>query len=326
MAKQEKTTPRRLLDCEKPLLELYDKLDKLKAMSATGGIAMTEEVRLMEKRIEAARQQIFANLNPIQVVQVARFIQRPNTSEYVSMIFDDFIELHGDRNFSDDKALLAGLAKLDGRSVVVMGHQKGHSTKENLAHNHAMANPEGYRKALRVMRLAERYNKPIISFIDTPGAYPGIGAEERGQAEAIAKNLREMAELTVPFIAVITGEGGSGGALGIGMGNKVLMLEFSIYSVISPEGCASILFRDAARANDAAVAMKITAKDLLELGVIDEIIKEPVGGAHNDPKLAAKNIKAAILRNLQPLLSLSHRELIADRYNKYRKMGIYNEG
>jgi acetyl-CoA carboxylase carboxyl transferase subunit alpha len=326
MAKQEFKTNKRLLEFEKPLIELYAKLEKLKEMSQAGNIDMAEEVKLMEKRIEAARQQIFAGLNPIQVVQVARFIERPNAKEYIGMIFDDFLELHGDRNFSDDPAMLTGIAKLDGRSVVVMGHQKGHTTKENLAHNHAMANPEGYRKALRIMRLAERYNKPIISFIDTPGAYPGLGAEERGQAEAIAKNLREMAELTVPFISVITGEGGSGGALGIAMGNKVLMMEFSIYSVISPEGCASILFRDATRANDAAVAMKITAKDLLELGVIDEIIKEPVGGAHNDPKLAAKNLKAAILRNLEPLLSLSQRELIADRYNKYRKMGIYNEG
>lgn len=326
MVKQTVKINKRLLEFEKPLIELYEKLEKLKTIGESGNIKMNEELKLMEKRIEAARQQIFANLNPIQIVQVARFIERPNTPEYIGMIFNDFLELHGDRNFSDDSAMITGIAKLDGRSVVVLGHHKGHSTKENLAHNHAMANPEGYRKALRVMRLAERYNKPIISFIDTPGAYPGIGAEERGQAEAIAKNLREMAELTVPFISVITGEGGSGGALGIAMGNRVLMMEFSIYSVISPEGCASILFRDATRANDAAVAMKITAKDLLELGVIDEIIKEPVGGAHNDPKFAARNIKAAILRNLEPLLSLSQRELIADRYNKYRKMGIYNEG
>ncbi|OGB90354.1 acetyl-CoA carboxylase carboxyltransferase subunit alpha [candidate division WOR-1 bacterium RIFCSPHIGHO2_01_FULL_53_15] len=327
MAKAEqKNNTRRLLPFEKPLEELYEKLDKLKTIGSAGKMDMSEEIRLLEKRIEATRQQIFAKLNPIQVVQVARFIQRPTTLEYVSMIFDDFLELHGDRNFSDDPAMIAGVAKLEGRSVVVLGHQKGHSTKEYLARNLGMANPEGYRKALRIMRLAERYNKPIISFIDTPGAYPGLGAEERGQAEAIAKNLREMAELTVPFISIITGEGGSGGALGIAMGNRVLMMEFSIYSVISPEGCASILFRDATRASDAAVAMKITSKDLLELNVIDEIIKEPVGGAHNDPDLAAKNMKAAILRNLEPLLPLSHHELIADRYNKYRKMGIYNEG
>jgi len=313
------------LEFEKPLLELYDKLEKLEALRASGKMDMSEEIKMMEKRIETARREIFSNLNPIQIVQVARFIQRPTTLEYINYIFQDFVELHGDRNFADDPALVTGIAKLDGRSVVIMGQQKGHSTKENLARNFGMANPEGYRKALRIMRLAERYGKPIISFIDTPGAYPGIGAEERGQAEAIAKNLREMAELAVPFIVVITGEGGSGGALGIGMGNRVLMLEFSIYSVISPEGCASILFRNASRANEAAMALKITSKDLLELGIVDEIIREPLGGAHQDPELTAKNIKASIIKNLEPLLSLSHRELIANRYNKYRKLGIFNE-
>lgn len=326
MAKPEKKKSNRiLLELEKPLEELYVKLDKLKALQESGKMDMVEEIKLMGKRIEGRRKEIFSNLNPIQIVQVARFIQRPTTLEYIDMIFEDFVELHGDRNFSDDPAMVASIAKLDGRPVVVIGHQKGHSTKENLEHNFGMANPEGYRKALRIMRLAERYGKPIISFIDTPGAYPGIGAEERGQAEAIAKNLREMAELTVPFISIITGEGGSGGALGIAMGNRLLMLEYAIYSVISPEGCASILFRDATRANEAAVALKITSKDLLELGIVDEIIKEPVGGAHQDPELAAKNIKSAIIKHLEPLLFLSHRELIADRYNKYRKMGIFNE-
>jgi acetyl-CoA carboxylase carboxyl transferase subunit alpha len=314
-----------LLDFEKPLLELYKKSEELKKVSAAGKMDMQEEIRLLEKRIETMRREIFSKLTPIQIVQVARHMQRPTTLDFIDLMFEDFVELHGDRNFADDPALIAGLAKFNGRSVVVMGHQKGKTTKDNIARNFAMANPEGYRKALRIMRIAERHEKPIISFINTPGAYPGIGAEERGQAEAIAKNLREMAELTVPFVAVITGEGGSGGALGIGMGNRVLMLEFSIYSVISPEGCASILFRDAARANEAAVAMKITAKDLLALGVIDEIIKEPVGGAHNDPMLTASYIKSAIIKHLEPLLSLSHRELIADRYNKYRKMGIFSE-
>ncbi|MBU0630540.1 MAG: acetyl-CoA carboxylase carboxyltransferase subunit alpha [Candidatus Margulisbacteria bacterium] len=321
----EKKVNRQILEFEKPLIELYDKLEKLKAMSESGKFDMTEEVKLMEKRIDTVRQQIFANLNPSQIVQVARFIQRPTALDYFGSIFDDFIELHGDRNFGDDPAIVGGIATLDGRSVVVMGHQKGHSTKENIARNFGTAHPEGYRKALRLMRLAERYNKPVISLIDTPGAYPGVGAEERGQAEAIAKNLREMTELNVPFVAVITGEGGSGGALGIAMGNRVLMLEFAIYSVISPEGCASILFRDAKRANEAAIAMKITSKDMIELGIIDEIIKEPPGGAHQDPKLAAKNLKSAIIKNLNPLLSLSARELIADRYNKYRKMGIFND-
>ncbi|MFH1683318.1 MAG: acetyl-CoA carboxylase carboxyltransferase subunit alpha [Candidatus Margulisiibacteriota bacterium] len=324
--KKEKNNNKRIVpEFEKPLLELYGKLDDLKSVSAEGKMKMNEEIRLMEKRIETLRRDIYSKLTPMQTVQVARHMQRPTTLDLIDLIFEDFIELHGDRNFSDDPALVSGIAKLNGRSIVILGHQKGKTTKENIARNFGMANPEGYRKALRVMRIAERYEKPIISFIDTPGAYPGIGAEERGQAEAIAKNLREMAELTVPFIAIITGEGGSGGALGIGMGNRVLMLEFSVYSVISPEGCASILFRDAKRANDAANAMKITAKDLLELNVIDEIIKEPIGGAHNNPQLTASFIKSAILKNLEPLLSLSHRELIADRYNKYRKMGIFVE-
>lgn len=325
MPRTEKKEKRAILEFERPLGELFEKLEKLQAIQAQGKMDLAEEIKMMEKRIESRRKEIFSKLNPIQIVQVARFIRRPTTLEYADLIFEDFVELHGDRNFSDDPAMVAGLARLNGRSIVAVGQQKGHSTKENLARNFGMANPEGYRKALRVMRLAERYGKPIISLVDTPGAYPGIGAEERGQAEAIAKNLREMAELTVPFITVITGEGGSGGALGIGMGNRVLMMEFSVYSVISPEGCASILFRDATRANEAAVAMKITAKDLLELGVIDDIIKEPLGGAHNDPELAAKNIKSAIIKHLDPLLALSHRELIADRYNKYRKMGIFNE-
>jgi acetyl-CoA carboxylase carboxyl transferase subunit alpha len=324
MSKTERKTPI-LLEFEKPLLEYYAKIEKLQGLQVSDKLDLSEEIKMLEKRIESTRRDIYSHLNPIQIVQVARFILRPTTLEYIGMIFDDFVELHGDRNFSDDAAMVTGIAKLDGRSVVVIGHQKGHSTKENLARNFGMATPEGYRKALRVMRLAERYNKPIISFIDTPGAYCGIGAEERGQAEAIAKNLREMAELTVPFISVITGEGGSGGALGIGMGNRVLMLEFAVYSVISPEGCASILFRDATRANEAAVAMKITSKDHLELEVIEDIIKEPIGGAHQDPKLTAKNIKAAILKHLTPLLSFSPRELISDRYNKYRKLGIYNE-
>jgi len=316
----------RFLPFEKPLHDLYHKKEELEKMAATSKMDMTEEIRLLEKRIEAQHKDIFSKLTPIQTVQIARHMQRPTTLDYIGYILTDFVELHGDRNFSDDPAMITGIAKLDGRSVAVIGHQKGKSTKENIARNFGMANPEGYRKALRVMRIAERQNKPIISFIDTPGAYCGIGAEERGQAEAIAKNLREMAELTVPFVSVVTGEGGSGGALGIGMGNRVLMLEFAIYSVISPEGCASILFRDAKRSNDAAMAMKITSKDLLELGVIDEIIKEPVGGAHNDPARAAAHIKAALIKNLTPLLSLSHRELLSDRYNKFRKMGIFEEG
>jgi len=322
---QPNNNKRILFEFEKTLAALFEKVDKLKEMAASNKIDMNEEIKMLEKSIQTRKKEIFANLTPLQTVQVARHLLRPTTLDYAGLIFEDFVELHGDRNFSDDPAMITGLAKLAGRPVAVIGQQKGKSTKENISRNFGMANPEGYRKALRIMRIAERYGRPIISFIDTPGAYCGIGAEERGQAEAIAKNLREMAELTVPFISIVTGEGGSGGALGIGMGNRVLMMEYSIYSVISPEGCASILFRDAKRANEAAIAMKITAKDLLELGIIDEIIREPIGGAHNDYEKAAELIKSAIIKNLDPLLGLSHRELIADRYNKFRKMGIFQE-
>jgi len=315
-----------LLEFEKNLLPLFGKIKELQKVSAAGKMDMSEEIKMLDKRIETMRREIFSNLSPIQIVSIARHPARPTTLDYINLIFEDFVELHGDRNFADDPALVGGMCKLNGKPVMVIGHQKGHTTKELLARNFGMANPEGYRKALRLMRISQRAGKPVISLVDTPGAYPGIGAEERGQAEAIAKNLREMAALTVPFITVITGEGGSGGALGIGMGNRVLMLEFSIYSVISPEGCASILFRDAHRAPEAATASKITSRDLLELGVIDEIIKEPIGGTHNNPETAANNIKSALLKHLEELKKLSSRELIADRYRKYRKMGIYIEG
>jgi len=314
-----------LLSFEKPLLELYHKISELQKLSGHGKFDFAEEIGMIKKRIGVARQEIFAKLTPHQIVQVARHIMRPTTLDYINLLCEDFVELHGDRNFGDDNAIICGIAKFNGKSVVVMGHQKGHTTKELIAHNFGMGQPEGYRKALRIMRLATRANKPIISFVDTPGAYPGIGAEERGQSEAIAKNLREMIGLSVPFISVVTGEGGSGGALGIGMGNRVLMLEFSVYSVISPEGCASILFRDASRAPEAAETSKITAKDLLKFGVIDEIIKEPVGGAHNNHQEMAANLKTALIKQLNDLSKLSSRELVADRYNKYRKMGIYLE-
>lgn len=314
-----------LLEFEKPLLELFKKIEELNKMSESSKLDMSEEIKMIKKRIETLRREIFSKLSPIQIVQIARHIMRPTTLDYIKLICEDFVEIHGDRNFSDDPALVSGLAKINGQPLVVIGHQKGHNTKELIFRNFGMANPEGYRKALRLMRLAMRYKRPILSLIDTPGAYPGIGAEERGQAEAIAKNLRAMAELTVPFVAIITGEGGSGGALGIGMGNRVLMLEFSIYSVISPEGCASILFRDASRAPQAARASKITSRDLLELDVIDEIIKEPAGGTHNDYEASARNIKTAALKHFKELSKLSPRELIADRYRKYRKMGIFVE-
>lgn len=314
-----------LFDFEKPLIDLYKKVGDLQKLTKSGKINLSQEIMMIEKRISQLRREIFSNLTPIQVVQIARHLMRPTTLDYIGLIFEDFVELHGDRYFSDDPAMVGGLAKFDGESVVAIGHQKGKTTKENLARNFGMAHPEGYRKALRLMKFGERFGKPIITFVDTPGAYPGIGAEERGQAEAIARNLREMSTLTVPLIVVITGEGGSGGALGIGVGNRVLMSEYAIYSVISPEGCASILFRDAARAPEAAQAMGITADKLMKFEVIDEIIKEPPGGAHNDYEHAARNIKAVLLKHLNELKGLSSRELVNDRHLRFRKMGFFEE-
>jgi len=313
-----------LMEFERPLTELYKKIEELKKISETEKIDLSQEIQMLEKRINEKRKEIFSSLSPIQIVQIARHMQRPTTLDYIQLIFEDFVELHGDRYFGDDPAMVGGIARFDGRKVVVIGHQKGKTTKENLARNFGMANPEGYRKALRLMKMAENFRRPIVTFIDTPGAYPGIGAEERGQAEAIARNLRDMADIKVPIICIITGEGGSGGALGIGVGNRVLMLEYSIYSVISPEGCASILFRDAKRSPEAAEKMKITAKDLLGLEVVDEIIKEPAGGAHNDYEMTAKNIKASIIKHLDELCRLNPSDLVEDRMRKFRKLGKFD--
>jgi len=314
-----------LLPFEKPIAGLYKKIDDLKKLAKGGNIDMTQETRAMEERIELLRREIFSSLTPNQIVAVSRHLLRPTTYDYIRLIFDDFTELHGDRNFADDPAIVGGFAKFNGSHVMVMGHQKGKTTKENIARFFGMAHPEGYRKALRLMQLADKFNRPIITLIDTPGAYPGIDAEERGQAEAIARNLKEMMRLKVPLIVTVTGEGGSGGALGIGVGNRVLMLEYSIYSVISPEGCASILFRDAKRSPEAAENMKITAKDLFELGVIDEIIKEPVGGAHNDYATAAMNIKSSLKKHLSELAKMSPAAILENRYNKFRAMGFFLE-
>jgi len=260
-----------------------------------------------------------------QIVLLARNSQRPSALDYINMISEGFVELRGDRYFSDDPALIGGIAKFEGEYVMFIGNQKGKTTKENLARNFGMAHPEGYRKALRLMKMAEKFGRPIVTFIDTPGAYPGIGAEERGQAEAIARNLLEMSRLNVPIICVVTGEGGSGGALGIGVGNKVLMMEYSIYSVISPEGCASILYRDSSRAMEAAENMKITAPSLLDLSIVDDIISEPSGGAHTDPKAAAENLKNAIIKHLKELKKLSSEKITEQRYNRFRKLGIFEK-
>ncbi len=325
MKEQEQTEQRYLLDFEKPLAELYKKVDALKKSAKEGNIKFDDEIQALEERINLLKQEIFSSLTANQIVSLARHQKRPTTLDYINLIFEDFVELHGDRLFGDDKAIIGGIAKLEGQYCMVIGHQKGKNTKENIMRNFGSAHPEGYRKALRLMKMADKFNRPIITFVDTMGAYPGIGAEERGQAEAIARNLKEMMQLTVPVIVIITGEGGSGGALGIAVGNRVLMLEYAIYSVISPEGCASILFKDAKRSVEAAENLKLTAKDHLALGVIDEIIKESFGGAHNDYKTTANNIKIAILKHLDELKQLSPEELLKDRYEKFRKMGQFEE-
>jgi acetyl-CoA carboxylase carboxyl transferase subunit alpha len=312
------------MEFEKPLAELEKKIQELHAMS-TDTMDLKAEIGKLEKRAERMRQEIFSDLNRWQTAQVARHINRPFTMDYLNLIFTDFTELHGDRNFGDDHAIVAGLAKLDGEPVMVMGHQKGRDTKEKVYRNFGMPNPEGYRKALRLMEMAERFKLPIITFVDTPGAYPGIGAEERGQAEAIARNLREMARLTVPVIVVITGEGGSGGALAIAVGDRVLMLEFSVYAVISPEGCAAILWSDGTKGSQAAEALKLTAKDIKELEVIDEIVNEPLGGAHRDHKAMAETLHEVLSRNLQELKKLPVDELVEQRYQKFRKMSRFVE-
>lgn len=312
------------LEFEKPIAELEGKIQELLELSHDSVDLKTEIARL-EKKAEKMRAEIFSNLTRWQTVQVARHVSRPFTLDYIRLVFADFIELHGDRKFSDDHAIVGGLAYLDGEPVMVIGHQKGRDTKEKVYRNFGMPNPEGYRKALRLMELAERFKLPIITLVDTPGAFPGIGAEERGQAEAIARNLMEMSRLRVPIIVVVTGEGGSGGALAIAVGDRILMLEHSIYSVISPEGCAAILWSDGTKGAIAAEALKPTARDLLELNVIDEIVKEPIGGAHRDHRATAKSIHEAIARNLLELREMPVDRLLEERYDKFRRMSRFTE-
>jgi len=313
------------LDFEKPILELERKIEELKNLTETEKIDLSSEIKQLEQRLEKLKRETFENLNAWQRVQVARHPKRPYTMDYVNLIMKDFVELHGDRLFSDDKAIVCGTAKINGQKIILIGHQKGRNTKDNLLHNFGCAHPEGYRKAIRAMKLAEKFALPIVIFIDTPGAYPGIGAEERGQAHSIAYNLREMTAIGVPIVIFVIGEGGSGGALGIGVGDKVCILENAYYSVISPEGCAAILWRDRAKAPEAAEALKLTARDLLKMGIVDEIIKEPLGGAHRDPETCAKNIKTAIKKYLQELLPLPKKELLENRYKRFRKIGVFKE-
>ncbi|HEY2419780.1 MAG TPA: acetyl-CoA carboxylase carboxyl transferase subunit alpha [Neobacillus sp.] len=311
------------LEFERPIVELRKKITELKEYTKTADVDLSSEINKLEKRLEKLEHDIYENIKPWDRVQIARLANRPSTLDYISYLFDDFFECHGDRTFADDAAIVGGIAKFKGLPVTIIGHQRGKDTKENIRRNFGMPHPEGYRKALRLMKQAEKFNRPIICFIDTKGAYPGKAAEERGQSEAIARNLFEMAGLRVPVVCVVIGEGGSGGALALGVGNRIYMLENSTYSVISPEGAAAILWKDASLAKQAAETMKITAPDLKELGVIDEIIPEIKGGAHKDVKSQAEEIEKVLKSSLQQLLKLSEDELITDRYERFRSIGKY---
>jgi acetyl-CoA carboxylase carboxyl transferase subunit alpha len=313
------------LDFEKPILDVERRIEDLKSIAAEDDAAAAAELKRLERKAERLRQDIYSKLTRWQRVKLARHPRRPYTLDYLKFIAPSFLELHGDRRYGDDPAIVGGLAVVDELPMVLIGHQKGRDTKENIYRNFGMAHPEGYRKALRLMRLAATYRCPIVTFIDTPGAYPGLGAEERGQSEAIARNILEMAHLPVPIVSVIIGEGGSGGALAIAVGDVVLMMENSIYSVITPEGCAAILWKDSSKAELAAEALRVTAQDLVELKVIDELIPEPLGGAHRDPEEAARRVKEAFVRHVKALIGLPAQELLDRRLEKYLRMGVYLE-
>ncbi len=313
------------LDFERKILELETKLDELRALSKLQNTDFSAEIKKMHKKLNTLKRDTFSKLSRWQRTQLARHPGRPYAFDYIKEIAPDFVELHGDRAFGDGPSIISGFGTMDERSIMFIGIQKGRDVKEKMYRNFGMPHPEGYRKALRCMKLAEKFDRPIITLIDTPGAYPGIGAEERGQAEAIARNLKEMASLTVPIIAVITGEGGSGGALALGIGNKVLMLEGSVYSTISPEGCAAILWKDQTKVEEAAEAMALTAPDMLHNALIDEVVREPIGGAHRDPALAAHILRRALRRNLAELEKLSETELVKQRRARFRRMGNFTE-
>lgn len=312
-----------ILEFEKPLFEIQNKINELKKVSESSGMDVSEEIKLFEEQANEYKKELYANLTPSQRLQIARHADRPTFLDYVSLMSEDFTELHGDREGCDDRAIIGGIAKLGDQNVVIIGTQKGKSTKENLIYNFGMPQPQGYRKALRLFYHANKFKLPIVTLIDTPGAYPGIKAEETAQGTAIAVNLKEMAKLEVPIVAVITGEGCSGGALGLAVADKVLMLEHSYYTVISPEGCASILWRDATKADVAANALKITSEDLLKLDIIDGIVKEPLGGAHRDYEMISNELKNTILKSIKELKNVEPKKLKEDRYNKYRRMGVF---
>lgn len=311
------------LDFEQPIAELEARIDQLRHMVADNGLDLNEEIHQLSEKSRQLTQQIFGKLTDWQMVQLSRHPQRPYTLDYVRYICEEFHELHGDRAFADDEAIVGGLARIDGIAVMVIGHEKGRDTNEKIRRNFGMPRPEGYRKALRLMKMAERFGLPILTFIDTPGAYPGINAEERGQSEAIARNLIEMAELSVPIIVTVIGEGGSGGALAIGVGDVTMMMQYSVYSVISPEGCASILWKSADKAADAAKALGMTAPRLLELGLVDEVVNEPLGGAHRSHEQAAANLKQRLVSHLHALEKIPSNELLKRRYDRYMKYGNF---
>jgi len=314
-----------ILEFEKPVVDLEKQIEELKRFSQEKGIDMQEQIAALEQKAENLRMEIYSNLTVMQRIQIVRHPKRPTCLDYIGMIFDNFIELHGDRLYRDDPAMVGGIAYLNGIPVTVVGQQKGRDTKENIYRNFGMPHPEGYRKALRLMKQADKFGRPVICLVDVVGAYPGVEAEERGQGEAIARGIMEMANLRVPVIVAVTGEGGSGGALATGIGNRVLIMENAYYSVISPEGCAAILWRDGSKVQEAAEALKIGAKDLLKMGIVDKIVPEPIGGAHKNPALASKNLKEALVSNLTPLLKLSPSQLLEDRYQRFRNYGQFIE-
>lgn len=317
------TKPAHALEFERPLIALESKIAELKELSGGARVDFSDEIQKLEKKAKRLQAEIFSDLSPWQTVQLARHPNRPYTLDYLGRLFTDFFEIEGDRRFAADRAIVGGFARFDGEPVLVLGHQKGRGTKENMLRNFGMPRPEGYRKARRLFDLAERFRRPVIIFIDTPGAYPGIGAEERGQAEAIATNLEVMSSLGVPSISVVIGEGASGGALGIGVTSRILMLQYAWYNVISPESCSSILYRDSSQGKKSAEALKLTAKDLAGFGITDEIVPEPEGGAHRDHDLAAENVRQAIRRHLAELKKLTPEQLVVDRYKKFRAMGVF---
>jgi len=322
---KEQDLPSEYLEFEKPIADLEKKIEELTLFTSNGNIDLEEEILKLQKKSDQLLAEIYSRLSPWQKVQISRHLNRPYTLDYIEAMLTDFTEMHGDRGFADDPAIVCGMAKLDGMPVVIIGHQKGRTLKERVYRNFGQPNPEGYRKALRLMRFAEKFKKPIITFIDTQGAYPGIGAEERGQGESIARNLYVMSLLKVPIVAVVIGEGGSGGALALGVADRVLMLEHATYSVISPEGCAAILWNNGAKASEAAELLKITAQDLFHMKVIDEVVEEPIGGAHRDARRAAELLKEAITRNLSEIKNTSSDALVKLRYEKFRKLGIYDQ-